>query len=82
MMMAVRTKVAISESTPLMPTFAKIAVSAANTADKTAQKNQGPLEPGATRALVHHESRHDSSDSTAVTSGRPLNRTLQFASRD
>lgn len=25
-----------------------------------------PLEPGATRALVHHESRHDSSDSTVV----------------
>jgi hypothetical protein len=38
--MAVRTKVAKSESTPSSPTFAKMAVSAANTADKNAHKNQ------------------------------------------
>ncbi len=41
MMMPVRTNVARSESTPLMPILAKIAVMAANTADRTAQKNQG-----------------------------------------
>ncbi len=40
MMTVVRTKVARSESTPSSPSFAKIAVSAANTADSRAQKNQ------------------------------------------
>jgi hypothetical protein len=38
--MAVRIKVAKSESTPLMPTLAKTAVNAAKTADKTAQTSQ------------------------------------------
>ena len=40
MMMATRTSVARSESTPCMPISAKIAIRAANTADKAAQKNQ------------------------------------------
>ena len=39
-MMNVRTSVARSESTPLMPILAKIAVSAAKTAENTAQRNQ------------------------------------------
>ena len=40
MMIAVRINVARSLSTPWMPILAKIAVSAAKTADSTAQKNQ------------------------------------------
>jgi hypothetical protein len=43
MMMPVRTNVAKSESTPLMPILAKMAVRAAKTADRTAQKNQGEV---------------------------------------
>jgi hypothetical protein len=40
MMMPVRTKVARSESTPLMPILAKMAVNAAKTADSNAQKTR------------------------------------------
>ncbi|MFT3964228.1 hypothetical protein [Propionivibrio sp.] len=40
MMIAVRIRVARSESTPWTPIFAKMAVSAANAAERTAQKAQ------------------------------------------
>jgi hypothetical protein len=39
-MIPVRTRVARSESTPSRPIFAKMAVSAAKTAESSAQKNQ------------------------------------------